>query len=108
MLDMSEVDVILISNYHCMMALPFMTEYTSFKGVVYATEPTLHLGRFVPCGVCLQVEGDLYRAFFSRKGDTTIYIAAATSQLWKTEETVIFLWSLKKKVLTFLFEIIGI
>ncbi|ELT97170.1 hypothetical protein CAPTEDRAFT_153905 [Capitella teleta] len=45
MMDMSEVDVLLISNYHCMMALPFLTEYTNFRGVVYATEPTLHLGR---------------------------------------------------------------
>lgn len=45
LMDMSEVDVILISNYHCMMALPYMTEYTNFKGVVYATEPTLHIGR---------------------------------------------------------------
>lgn len=45
MLDMSEVDVILISNYHCMLALPFITEYTAFKGRVYATEPSLHIGK---------------------------------------------------------------
>jgi integrator complex subunit 9 len=45
LLDLSEVDVILISNYHCMLALPFITELTNFNGVVYATEPTLHIGR---------------------------------------------------------------
>lgn len=44
-IDFSEIDVILISNYLCMMALPFITEGTGFEGVVYATEPTLHIGR---------------------------------------------------------------
>ena len=46
-LDLSEVDVILISNHHCMLALPYITEFTNFAGVVYATEPTLHIGRSV-------------------------------------------------------------
>lgn len=44
--DFSRLDVILISNYTCMMALPFITEETGFKGQVYATEPTLQIGRF--------------------------------------------------------------
>lgn len=71
--DFSEVDVILISNYMNMMALPFITgticlteirhkrayvltkilflrfllvEGTGFSGTVYATEPTLQIGRF--------------------------------------------------------------
>lgn len=44
--DYSEVDVILISNYMSMLALPFITEGTGFEGVVYATEPTLQIGRF--------------------------------------------------------------
>lgn len=43
--DFSQLDVILISNYTCMMALPFITEDTGFKGQVYATEPTLQIGR---------------------------------------------------------------
>ncbi|KAL1123383.1 hypothetical protein AAG570_002465 [Ranatra chinensis] len=43
--DYSELDVILISNYTSMLALPFITERTGFKGVVYATEPTLQIGR---------------------------------------------------------------
>ncbi|XP_074114483.1 integrator complex subunit 9-like [Cotesia typhae] len=44
--DFSEIDVILVSNYTCMMGLPFITEATGFKGIVYATEPTLQIGRF--------------------------------------------------------------
>ncbi|XP_072042654.1 integrator complex subunit 9-like [Amphiura filiformis] len=43
--DMSTVDVILISNHHNMLALPFITEYSGFKGTIYATEPTLQIGR---------------------------------------------------------------
>lgn len=30
-----------------MMALPFITEGTGFKGRVYATEPTLQIGRYL-------------------------------------------------------------
>lgn len=30
-----------------MMALPFITEGTGFKGKVYATEPTLQIGRYI-------------------------------------------------------------
>ncbi|XP_066262973.1 integrator complex subunit 9 [Euwallacea similis] len=47
LIDFSQVDVILISNYLCMMALPFITEDTGFQGRVYATEPTLHIGRLL-------------------------------------------------------------
>lgn len=45
LIDLSTVDVILISNYHCMMALPYITEHTGFTGTVYATEPTVQIGR---------------------------------------------------------------
>ncbi|XP_060530120.1 integrator complex subunit 9 [Cylas formicarius] len=47
LIDFSQVDIILISNYLCMMALPFITEGTGFQGRVYATEPTLHIGRLL-------------------------------------------------------------
>ncbi|KAK9744743.1 Metallo-beta-lactamase superfamily [Popillia japonica] len=47
LIDFSQVDVILISNYLCMMALPFITEGTGFQGRVYATEPTLQMGRLL-------------------------------------------------------------
>ncbi|XP_074644115.1 integrator complex subunit 9-like [Tubulanus polymorphus] len=43
--DLSLVDVILISNSQCMLALPYITQYTGFNGQVYATEPTLQVGR---------------------------------------------------------------
>lgn len=46
LIDFSQLDVILISNYLCMMALPFITEGTGFQGRVYATEPTLQIGRY--------------------------------------------------------------
>lgn len=44
--DISNVDTILLSNHACMLALPFITEETGFKGRVYATEPTLQIGRY--------------------------------------------------------------
>ncbi|XP_076786957.1 integrator complex subunit 9 isoform X2 [Arvicanthis niloticus] len=47
LIDLSTVDVILISNYHCMMALPYITEHTGFTGTVYATEPTMQIGRLL-------------------------------------------------------------
>uniref|UniRef100_A0A452EEI3 Integrator complex subunit 9 n=1 Tax=Capra hircus TaxID=9925 RepID=A0A452EEI3_CAPHI len=47
LIDLSTVDVILISNYHCMMALPYITEHTGFMGTVYATEPTVQIGRLL-------------------------------------------------------------
>jgi len=40
-----DVDVILISNYNYMLALPYITENTGFKGKILCTEPTLLLGR---------------------------------------------------------------
>uniref|UniRef100_A0A8C5CQD4 Integrator complex subunit 9 n=1 Tax=Gadus morhua TaxID=8049 RepID=A0A8C5CQD4_GADMO len=47
LMDLSTIDVILISNYHCMMALPYITEHSGFTGAVYATEPTLQIGRLL-------------------------------------------------------------
>lgn len=44
--DLEDIDVILISNYMNMLALPYVTERTSFKGKVYATEPTKQIGRY--------------------------------------------------------------
>ncbi|XP_050690206.1 integrator complex subunit 9-like [Eriocheir sinensis] len=45
LVDFSEVDAILVSNYHSMLALPFITQHTGFRGVVLMTEPTLQIGR---------------------------------------------------------------
>ncbi|CAG0922119.1 unnamed protein product, partial [Notodromas monacha] len=43
----SQINAILISNFMCMLALPFITEGTGFSGAIYATEPTLQIGRCV-------------------------------------------------------------
>ncbi|XP_031573815.1 integrator complex subunit 9 homolog [Actinia tenebrosa] len=45
LIDFSTVDVILISNYHFMQALPYITEYSGFSGKIYATEPAIQIGR---------------------------------------------------------------
>lgn len=45
LVDFADIDVILISNYQSMLALPYITERTGFKGTVYMTEPTLLIGR---------------------------------------------------------------
>ncbi|CAK8681318.1 unnamed protein product [Clavelina lepadiformis] len=47
LLDLSTVDIILISNSHTILALPFITEYFGFHGTIYATEPTHQLGKLL-------------------------------------------------------------
>ncbi|KAJ5074405.1 integrator complex subunit 9 [Anaeramoeba ignava] len=42
--ELEEIDVILITNEFGITGLPFITEYSSFKGVIYCTEPILLLG----------------------------------------------------------------
>ena len=43
--NFADIDAILISNYTCMLALPFITESKGFRGKVYATEPSVLLGK---------------------------------------------------------------
>ena len=43
--DFAQIDAILVSNYTTLMALPYITEETGFRGAIYMTEPTLHFGR---------------------------------------------------------------
>ncbi|XP_076045376.1 integrator complex subunit 9 isoform X2 [Oratosquilla oratoria] len=45
LVDFSEIDVILVSNYLSILALPYILNGTDFKGLVLMTEPTLQLGR---------------------------------------------------------------
>ncbi|KAJ3329651.1 hypothetical protein HDU76_007456 [Blyttiomyces sp. JEL0837] len=45
--DWSCIQIVLLSNYHNMMALPYITEYTKFNGRIFATEPTVDYGRVV-------------------------------------------------------------
>ncbi|KIH50267.1 hypothetical protein ANCDUO_19655, partial [Ancylostoma duodenale] len=44
---MNTVDYILVSNWHSLVALPFYTENSGFKGVVYSTEPVVQFGRLM-------------------------------------------------------------
>ena len=44
-IDWNSIDFIFITNYNHMLALPYITEYTDFKGKIYATEPTVLFGR---------------------------------------------------------------
>lgn len=46
-IDVSQIDVVLISNYLNMFGLPYLTERLGFTGVVYVTEPTFHFGRIM-------------------------------------------------------------
>lgn len=39
------VDAIFLSSHTAMLALPYITERTAFRGIVYATEPTLQFGQ---------------------------------------------------------------
>lgn len=55
--DFATLDAILISNYTCMLALPFVTEESGFRGRVYATEPTLQIARFYLDELCEWLEG---------------------------------------------------
>ncbi|KAI1726400.1 integrator complex subunit 9 [Ditylenchus destructor] len=45
--DPSLIDVILVSNWMSLMALPFITEKSNFRGTIYATEPTVQFGRIM-------------------------------------------------------------
>ena len=45
LVDVRDIDAVLVSNYTCMLALPYITEQPGFRGVVYATEPSLLFGR---------------------------------------------------------------
>lgn len=45
LIDLSTIDIILISDSLLMLALPYVTERSGFSGRVYATEPTIEFGR---------------------------------------------------------------
>ena len=44
LVDPANIDVILISSCQAMLALPYLTERTAFRGVVFATEPVRRFG----------------------------------------------------------------
>ncbi|KAK3847959.1 MAG: beta-lactamase-like protein [Linnemannia gamsii] len=43
--DLKAIDVVIVSNYNHILALPYLTEYTDFQGRIFATEPTIEFGR---------------------------------------------------------------
>lgn len=43
--DIESLDYILITNFYNLACLPYITEYHGFKGKIYATEPTVQLGK---------------------------------------------------------------
>ncbi|KAF9900063.1 Integrator complex subunit 9 [Linnemannia zychae] len=43
--DLKAIDVVVVSNYNHILALPYLTEYTDFQGRIFATEPTIEFGR---------------------------------------------------------------
>lgn len=47
LLDLSTVDIILISNSFSMLAIPYLTEYCGFQGTIYATDPAHQIGRLL-------------------------------------------------------------
>lgn len=47
LINVEDVDAVLISNYHTMLALPYLTKLKNFRAAVYCTEPTLHMGRIL-------------------------------------------------------------
>jgi len=46
-INFSRVDIILVSNFESIDALPYITEHSGFKGQVFATEPTKEFGRLL-------------------------------------------------------------
>lgn len=45
-IDLKSIDVVLVSNYNHILALPYLTEFTDFQGRIFATEPTIEFGRY--------------------------------------------------------------
>ncbi|KAL6073089.1 Integrator complex subunit 9 [Balamuthia mandrillaris] len=89
LLDMSSVDAILISNARNMLALPFITEYTSFRGKVYATEPTVQIGRMLMKELVTYVEEStrIYSGSNHMSSKSTT-IDKSGSRCWLNEDLV--------------------
>jgi integrator complex subunit 9 len=45
LIDLETLDAVIISHAAGLMGLPYLTEYTKFRGRVYATEPVLAFGK---------------------------------------------------------------
>lgn len=76
-LDYAQLDAILVSNYTCMLALPFITEGTGFRGRVYATEPTLQIARFYLSELCEWLEAAGGGAAAARRWKELLHVLPA-------------------------------
>jgi integrator complex subunit 9 len=47
LINIEDIDCVLISNAHAMLALPYLTRMKKFRAVVYCTEPVLHMSRLL-------------------------------------------------------------
>ena len=47
MVDVKDIDVVLVSNYTSVCALPFICCHPEFKGMVFITEPLQQIGKFL-------------------------------------------------------------
>eukprot|EP00697_Spironema_sp_BW2_P016717 gnl/Spiro4/8107_TR4272_c0_g1_i1.p1 gnl/Spiro4/8107_TR4272_c0_g1~~gnl/Spiro4/8107_TR4272_c0_g1_i1.p1 ORF type:complete len:646 (+),score=115.22 gnl/Spiro4/8107_TR4272_c0_g1_i1:70-2007(+) len=57
--DLQNVDAILITSYFHLMGLPFLSEFTNYRGPIYATEPSVAVGRQLMEELVEFVEQDL-------------------------------------------------
>ena len=55
-LDIERIDAVFISSAAKMLALPFLTMNPKFTGVVYATDPTVQLGKLLMEEVVISME----------------------------------------------------
>lgn len=46
-INLTQVDAVIISNYQNILALPYLTERDDFDAAIYATEPTIQLGKLL-------------------------------------------------------------
>lgn len=47
LINIEDIDIVLISNFNTMLALPYLTKLKHFRATIYCTEPTLHFGRMM-------------------------------------------------------------
>ncbi len=55
-IDISDIDILLISNAQVLLSLPFLTSIGGFSGTIYASEPTVQLGRELCLDLLAQIQ----------------------------------------------------
>jgi len=54
MIDVKDIDIVFVSNYNSVYALPFICSHPDFKGKVLITEPLHQIGKFL-CSELLEM-----------------------------------------------------